>query len=138
ILVRRNFKFPMFEVFDAPVNSASCPARDVTTVAPQALWGLNNKSVLAQAVHLAGRVVREAGGERSAQVERAWRIALGRAPTAEEPAAAPRLMKTFKRQPADPRRDCPKPLEAVPPGRAQALAKLCLALLNLSEFAFID
>ena len=36
ILVRRNFPFPMFEVFDAPVTSSSCPARDVTTVAPQA------------------------------------------------------------------------------------------------------
>jgi hypothetical protein len=39
ILVRRNFKFPMFEIFDSPVNSQSCPVRDVTTVAPQALWG---------------------------------------------------------------------------------------------------
>jgi hypothetical protein len=138
ILVRRNFKFPMFEVFDAPVSSASCPARDVTTVAPQALWGLNNKSVFVQAVHLAARVVREAGGERSAQVERAWRIALGRAPTAEESASALRLMETLQRQNAEPLRDCPKSLEAAPSGRAQALAKLCLALFNLSEFAFID
>ena len=52
ILARRNFKFPMFEVFDTPVNSVSCPTRDVTTVAPQALWGLNNKSVFRQAMHL--------------------------------------------------------------------------------------
>ena len=30
ILVRRNFRFPMFEVFDSPVNSVSSPRRDVT------------------------------------------------------------------------------------------------------------
>jgi hypothetical protein len=138
LLVRRNFKFPMFEVFDTPVNSVSCPVRDVTTVAPQALWGLNNKSVFRQALHLAGRVVKEAGGERAAEVDRAWRIALGRAPTAEEAASAVRLLEALERDKTEPLKDCPKSLQAVPPGRGQALAKLCLALFNLSEFAFID
>ena len=38
ILQRRNFRFPMFDVFDLPVNAVSAPARDTTTVAPQALW----------------------------------------------------------------------------------------------------
>ena len=138
ILVRRNFKFPMFEVFDTPVNSVSCPTRDVTTVAPQALWGLNNKSVFRQAMQLAGRVVKEAGDHRAAEVDRAWRIALGRAPTAEESASAVRLMEALERERAEPLPDCPKSLQAVPPGRGHALAKLCLALFNLSEFAFID
>ena len=64
VLVRRNFKFPMFEVFDAPAAAVSCPQRDVTTVAPQALWGLNNDSVFQQATHFAARVVAEAGGNR--------------------------------------------------------------------------
>ena len=48
ILVRRNFRFPMFEVFDSPVNSTSCPCRDVTTVAPQALFMLNSSFVVGQ------------------------------------------------------------------------------------------
>ena len=138
ILVLRNFRFPMFEVFDAPITSASCPTRDVTTVAPQALWGLNNKSVFRQAMHLAGRVVKEAGQDKAAQVDRAWRIALGRAPTAEESASALQLLRVLERKNDERPGDLPKTLEAVPPGYAHALSKLCLALFNLSEFAFID
>jgi hypothetical protein len=138
VLSRRNFKFPMFEDFDAPVNSLSCPTRDVTTVAPQALWGLNNKSVFRQAMHFAGRVVKEAGADSSAQVNRAWRIALGRAPTVEESASAIRLLVTLEQEKAKPLQDCPESLRTVSPARGQALSKLCLALFNLSEFAFID
>src|SRR5947199_10345464 len=63
ILVRRNFRFPMFEVFDSPVNAVSSPRRDVTTVAPQALWALNNHRAFRQAQEFAGRLVREAGDE---------------------------------------------------------------------------
>jgi hypothetical protein len=43
LLVRRNFPYPMFEAFDNPINSLSCPQRDVSSVAPQALWFLNNR-----------------------------------------------------------------------------------------------
>jgi len=138
ILVRRNFKFPMFEVFDTPVTAVSCPTRDVTTVAPQALWGLNNKSVFRQATHLAGRVVKEAGEQRAAQVDRAWWIALGRAPTAEEAASALKLLDELERENTEPREDLPDTLQSVPPARGHALSQLCLALFNLSEFAFID
>jgi hypothetical protein len=138
ILVRRNFKFPMFEVFDTPITSVSCPTRDVTTVAPQALWGLNNKSVFRQAMHLAGRVVKEAGQDQTAQVDRAWRIALGRGPTVEESASALRLLTALEREPLKPLKDLPKTLDAVSPARGQALSKFCLVLFNLSEFAFID
>lgn len=138
VLSRRNFKFPMFEDFDAPVNSLSCPIRDVTTVAPQALWGLNNKSVFRQAMQFAGRVVKEAGMESSAQVQRAWRIAFGRVPTVEESESAVRLLTAFEQDSAKPLLDGPKSLEAISPARAVALSQLCLALFNLSEFAFID
>ena len=142
ILVRRNFKFPMFEVFDTPVTSVSCPTRDVTTVAPQALWGLNNGSVVRQAAHFADRVAKEAGPDSTAQIDRAWRIALGRSPTAAESASALELMKRLEEDElAFPRaslKESSESLAAVPPVRTQALSKLCLALFNLSEFAFVD
>ena len=138
ILVRRNFKFPMFEVFDTPVTSVSCPTRDVTTVAPQALWGLNNQSVFRQAVQLAGRVVKEAGSETPAQIERIWKVALGRGPSTEETAAAHDLVETLSREKATPLAELPAALQALPTERAHALAKLCLAVFNLSEFAFVD
>lgn len=138
ILSRRNFKFPMFDDFDAPVNSLSCPVRDVTTVAPQALWGLNNKSVFRQAIHFAGRVVKDAGEDSAAQVKRAWRIALGRTPTEIESDSAVRLLATLEQEPAQTLQEHPDSLKSVSPARAAALSQLCLALFNLSEFAFID
>ena len=138
ILVRRNFKFPMFEVFDTPVTAVSCPTRDVTTVAPQALWGLNNKSVFRQAMFFASRVINEAGDEKASQVDRAWRIALARPPTSEESASALRLLDQLEQENTQPLHNPPETLRNVPPGQAQALAKLCLALFNLSEFSFVD
>ena len=138
IIVRRNFKFPMFEVFDAPVTAVSCPTRDVTTVAPQALWGLNNQSVFRQAMHFAGRVVTEAGEERAAQMARAWHIALGRPPTSAETSSALRLLDELEGQGTMPLRERPLALQNIPPARAQALCKLCLALFNLSEFGLVD
>ncbi len=60
VLQRRNFRFPMFDVFDLPVNAVTAPARDVTTVAPQALWLLNNPVALRQARAFAERLTREA------------------------------------------------------------------------------
>jgi len=122
ILVRRNFQFPMFEVFDAPVTAVSCPVRDVTTVATQALWGLNNHSVFRQATNMARRIVKDAGDDRNAQIDYGWRIALGRPPTDRESVSALRLLEDLRKSSAP----------------TQALAKLCLALFNLSEFAFVD
>lgn len=60
ILQRRNYRFPMFDAFDLPVNAVSAPARDVTTVAPQALWMLNNPTAMRQAQAMADRIISEA------------------------------------------------------------------------------
>jgi hypothetical protein len=62
ILQRRNFRFPMFDVFDLPVNAVSAPSRDVTTVAPQALWLMNNPTVVRQATAFASRLMNESVG----------------------------------------------------------------------------
>ena len=139
ILVRRNFRFPMFEVFDAPVNSVSCPARDVTTVAPQALWFLNNKVLLQQAHELAGRVVRDAGDAPAECVKRAWMLALARPPTAREQQEALKLIDSLAANSSTPALDnLPEALSKLPPLKAAALANFCLALFNLNEFAFVD
>jgi hypothetical protein len=139
ILVRRNFVFPMFEIFDSPVNSVSAGRREVTNVAPQSLWALNNGHVLAQAQQLAARLVREAGDSSQAWIDRSWEIALGRRPTAAEASDAHRLLTAFEAHPGGrPLDDPPPELAHIPPVRAAALTKLCLALLNLNEFLFID
>lgn len=138
ILVRRNFRFPMFQVFDSPVTSQSCPVRDVTTVAPQALWGLNNGSVFRQAMHMAGRVVKESGDDPQEQVSRAWQLALSRPPQHDEMESAMKLLTALEAEAGQSLTDSPESLKKVDPGRAQALSKLCLSLFNLSEFSFVD
>jgi hypothetical protein len=138
VLVRRNFKFPMFEVFDSPVNSVSTARRDVTTVAPQALWLLNNHRAFRQAQEFAARLVREAGDDPAAWVDRAWRIALSRPPTEEEKQDALKLLEKLADGKSPPLVDVPAELAKLPPARAATLAKLCLAVFNLSEFVFVD
>ncbi len=147
ILVLRNFRFPMFEVFDAPVTSVSCPKRDVTTVATQALWSLNSPSVYRQAKQLAGRAVKEGGDEPDGWVERLWMIALARPIKDEQKQQAIRLLDTLA-DPDDGRHneqqiqetpgEIPESLAALPPQKALAFVRLCLAVYNLNEFAFID
>jgi hypothetical protein len=106
--VKRSFRYPLFEIFDQPDTSVSCPRREATTVAPQALALLNNPFVHAQARLLAERVKGEAD---PAGVM--WKQALGRAPSEEER----RKAEEFAR------------------GRLEDLA---LALFNLNEFLYVD
>ncbi len=140
IIVRRNFRFPMFEVFDVPVNSVSSPRRDVTIVAPQTLWSLNNRRALVQAQEFAGRVVCEAGSDPATFTVRAWQIALGRQPGETEKIAAVRLIEQLAADPAPAAalENPPAELAKLPPQQAAALAKLCLAVFNLNEFVFVD
>ncbi len=134
ILVRRNFKFPMFEAFDSPVNSVSTARREVTTVAPQAVWLLNNQPAFQQAQQLAARLVHEAGDNPAAWVDRAWNLALGRPPSEEEKNDALELLEKLAAGKSSSLEDVPADLAKLPPARAAALAKLGLAVLNLNEF----
>jgi hypothetical protein len=140
LLVRRNFRFPMLEAFDAPVSSVSCPCRDVTTVAPQALWLLNNHVVQRQAQHFAARLGREAGDKQGRWIERAWQIALGRPPSAAEQHSALNLLEKLAQSKSATKgvTDAPPELTRLPPAQAAALVRLCLAVYNLNEFAFVD
>src|SRR5262249_16813307 len=124
----------------APVNSVSCPVRDVTTVAPQALWFLNNRTPFRQAQEFAGRIVKECGNsDQNAWVERVWQIALGRAPTdTEKQDAVQFLEKLAGGSESKPLETAPAPLAGLPPAQAAALVKLCLTVLNLNEFAYVD
>ena len=139
ILVRRNYTYPMFQVFDAPENAVSCPEREVTTVAPQALWFLNNKVALAQAQAFAARLVREAGEDPASWVELAWRLALARLPSEQEKREGIEMIQSLS---ARDDRDTPAssgaPKSPPAPARAAALGKFCLAVFNLTEFSYVD
>ena len=117
VFVRRNLRYPFFEAFDRPDTNASCPQRPVTTIAPQALSLLNSQLAIGAARGLADRIAREAGPDPADRVDLAFRIALGRRPTAEE---------------------CSRAVQFLADGPDSAPVSLCLALLNLNEFVYVD
>ena len=144
LFVRRNLRYPLFEVFDQPDTNASCPRRNRSTIAPQALVLLNSEVSLSAARALAGRVLNTSDAGAGRQVELCYRLALGREPTSSErdlavdfverTAARLRLEGREARELALPP-DLPQERD---PYHAAALTDFCLALFNLNEFIYID
>jgi hypothetical protein len=112
--MKRSMTLPMLQIFDAPDTATSCPRRESSTVAPQALALMNSEFSSTQAKQFASRIGKQAGESAEASVEAAWRLAFGRPPTAGE------------RQPA---------LDYL---RRNSLPRLCLMLFNMSEFIYVD
>lgn len=104
---------PWLDLFDCPDPSVATPRRNVTTTPLQALALLNNAFVEHQAQKFAERI-QSHGAEPAMQVERAWRIALARDPTADEADFAGQFVQQH------------------------GLAQLCVVLFNTSEFLYVD
>jgi hypothetical protein len=98
--------------FDAIPFSESCERRSITTTPLQALSMMNGDLTNEESVHLAKRVVTEAGADRAAEIRRLYEIVLSRPPNDGE-------MKSF--------------LEFRGP-----LDSLCRVLLNSNEFVYLD
>ncbi len=144
IFVKRNLRYPLFSAFDTPDSNETCGRRFVTTTAPQALMLLNGKVPLEQAQAFAGRVLREVGDEPACVVERAYRLALGRAPEAPERTS---LLAFLERETVQLRERLsatkPPPAPTAAPTHvdaafAAAVVDLCHALMNLNEFLYVD
>ena len=116
LYVKRSFPFPMLAIFDQPDTAVSCPRRDVTTVAPQALALLNSEFMERQARKLAARLQAGHTQERDAWIRGAWQLVLSRDPSPEEKEKALAFLTTGSSE----------------------LDKLCLVLLNMNEFLYID
>ena len=112
VFSKRSIRYPLFETFDQPNLINSVDRRNRSTVAPQALILMNNATILFQAKKFAERVQREAGPDPVAQVRHAFRLAIGRAPDADETANAAAFLATGQ------------------------LSELCHVLFNLNEFAY--
>jgi hypothetical protein len=144
VFVKRNLRFPMFSILDAPDGNETCPRRNVTTTAPQALMLLNDRWALEEARWFAGRVLCEAGAKPEAVIERAYRLALGRAPDAEER----QLMTAYLDKETEslrPRMQTKTPppgplgeIGDVDPAYGAAIVDLCHSLINLNEFLYLD
>ena len=105
VFVRRNLRYPLLDAFDAPDTNTTCPERNVSVNAPQALMLLNSDLILDQARSLAGRLYREAADRN----DRA-----GAGPRG----LPPRLRPRARRRRVGPRRRLPR-IRARPPAAAR-------------------
>jgi hypothetical protein len=102
-----------FGAFDCPDGAQIAPKRATSTTPLQALNLMNGSFVLQQSEFLAERVRSDAGLDPASQAERSFRLAFGRAPTANERGAAAKLIGEH------------------------GLAALCRALFNANEFVYV-
>ena len=113
LLAKRNLRLPFMETFDAPALQSSCSRRESSTHAPQALELLNGQLSNELARTFASRIREEIGGDARKLVDRAFRLALGRAPTDAESASSLAFL------------------------RDQPLEDFALALFNLNGFLYV-
>jgi hypothetical protein len=93
LLAKRNLPIPFTRVFDQPDAQTSCPRRESSTHALQALELLNGELSNRLALTFAERLTRECGPDPQKQVERAFRLVAGRPPSVEERAVALRFLQ---------------------------------------------
>ncbi|MBM4071368.1 MAG: DUF1553 domain-containing protein [Planctomycetes bacterium] len=114
------------EVFDFADQGLVTGSRDSTTVAPQALYLLNDPFVSRQAHALAERVQR-AKDDDEQRAARIYRFALARTPTPKETERALAYIAEYESALRD---ETPTP-------RAAAWASFCHAILASAEFRFV-
>jgi len=105
---------PFMTALDCADPSMRVDKRNESVSPAQALALLNNGFMVTQAVHFAARVKQEAGPDANAQVERAFRLAVGHGPSWQEREKLSAFVGKW------------------------GLPNLCRLLLNLNEFAFVD
>ncbi len=112
--------FPgIFRTFDVPSPDATSPQRDTTTVAPQALFFLNNPFLLECSRGLLRRPEVKAEGAVTKRIMLLYRLAFGRQPGTDEMDLAREYLNHGK-------------------GSAGAWEQYAQALLLANEFVFID
>jgi len=113
-------------IFDAPEALSGMSERPTTTIAPQALYLLNNPQVRGYALNFAKRIAANDKVSLEAAVKSGYQIALGRPPNRDELADSVdfvnRQLRTYTA--AD--------------RRQQALADFCQVLMCLNEFVYVE
>jgi len=124
--IKRSKLIPMMVQFDAPDSLQGLGLRVNTTVAPQALYMMNNPHVRASAMDFAKKLKPLADKSPEDAVKSAYETAIGRAPTKFELADAVAFLKqessTYDKGDA---------LEL-------ALADFCQVLFGLNEFVYVE
>ncbi|MFM7135084.1 MAG: DUF1553 domain-containing protein, partial [Planctomycetota bacterium] len=124
IKLKRSLQHPLLIAFDLADLDSPCPERFSTVVPTQSLSMLNGELTIGEARKLARRLEREHPGDLRSQVARGRRLTSGREPAAAEIDEAVAFLDELRAK---------EGLDA-----AQALDSLCLVLLNMNEFLYID
>jgi hypothetical protein len=141
IFAKRTLGVPMMEAFDTPVPDRPEPARQTTTIAPQALILLNSKFVDEQAAAFAGRLIGPGEDSETASnaaiCQRAIRLALARDATLGEVKV---LSAFLDRSTAENRQstDEGSSTTSETESRRAAVEQLARLVLNLNEFIYVD
>ena len=132
VLAKRNLRYPMFDAFDMPDMHHSCPRRETTTTAPQALMLINGELALSCAQEWSRRLLAEFPADDSGLVERAYREALGRPPVADETLAALAFLSAGESE------SNANANVGSDGARAVAVFDFCHALMNSNELVYVD
>jgi cytochrome c553 len=128
--ILRNNVPAVLDVFDFAEPSMVTGSRDVTTVAPQALFLMNNPLVLEQSRKFAERVLAEKQLTDHERVDLAYRIAFSRKPTGAEMRRVADYIDAFGAASKD--------AKDVNKLRLDAWATFCQALLASAEFRYVN
>lgn len=143
VQVRRTQPLEMFATFDAPdMMEPNCDVRPVTTVSPQSLLLMNNLGMREHAQYFAERLQQDCGDDVGAQIERAFRLAYGRQPSADGKAAAIEFVAAqtayYQANPAKLEVLVgPAPKDNAAP-ELLGLTALCHGLMSANEFLYVD
>jgi hypothetical protein len=145
VFVRRSVPYPLLQPFDPANPVQPHHKRDVTTTPLQALTLFNSDLVIGWSQALAGRVIREAGKDESAQLNRLYEVLFARQPNKEEKAALVAFLNTEEKAIAQ-KATNGKFEVAVPTGlkegtqinpiRAAAFVDLVHTVANSNDFAY--
>jgi hypothetical protein len=124
---RRATVHTMLDLFDYPQMGPNCSQRGNTTVAPQALFLLNNTLIRTLADALAERVREEAGDHLTDQIDRIYWLALSRPPTVEEKSIISGELEKASEAGS-----------SQPDWRKRLMARMCHTIINSTAFIYVD
>lgn len=144
LFVRRNLRYPMFDVYDRPDTMASCALRHESTTATQSLTQFNSEFSLDCARYLSGAVLTGQDKIGREHIEAVYERLLSRKAASAE---VDEGLEFIERQ-ADALRDegrSPEQLAGPAPANRDgdpytraALVDFCLALMNSNEFLYLE
>ncbi len=121
------------EVFDFAEQGMVTGSRDATTVAPQALYLLNDPFVRQQASALVDRLRSRSEMDDAARIHLAYRLTMGRTATTKEIERARKYLTDYEAAAREQTDGTTKPADA----KTAAWASFCQALLASAEFRFL-